>query len=585
MAHRTRRQALLAAPLLAVALTCAPFLYAAEEKIDPPGLPRAVIDQWRAGPLLPVHPLIDEPAEFGRTEERGIPISVSGCIEILLQNSLELASRRQLPLIQDAMILTERGRFDVNLYLDSSYTLSSMRSSSILSGASSLEKEIAQYDLGARRLMKTGTVVDLKFETIRLWTNSYFFNLNPSYETRLSLSIVQPLLRGGGPAFGGSRVALAENLKLLSIEAYEKLVAELVAAVETSYWDLVFAGENLQVKKDSLALARSLLEDNKNLIDIGAMAPTDIHLSETRVAQREEEVLLSENAVFEMEDRLIKLVDIDPASIPAGTRLIPSDRPVIEEVEIDLEDGIERACEARPEIRSARLDLKNKELGLGIAENALLPELSIVGGVALSGLAGHSTPFDPLELLDPYPRIQSFLRIFDEHFGFDREAADNLSGGYGDSIEELFTGDNRSWNIGLRLSVPLGNRTARGQYARAKLEYRQALLTAHSLERQIALEIRQAIRHVESAGKRIDTTRSATTLAGSQLDAEEKKRRLGLSTNFRVLQAQEDLSLARTAELKSRIDYLKARIRLELVTAALLDSRGIRLDEDYSIRF
>ena len=583
MAHRNRQQALLTASLLAVALICVPFLYATEETIDTPGLSRAVVDQWKAGPLLPTHSLLDELVGFGTTEEQEIPISVRGCIEILLQNNFELAARRQVPLIQDAMILSEQGRFDVNLYLDSSYTLSSKRSSSTLSGASTLEQEIAQYDLGARRLLKTGTIVDLTFETIRLWTNSYFFNLSPSYETRLSLSVVQPLLRGGGTAFGGSRVALAENLKLLSIEAYEKLVAEMIAAVETSYWDLVFARENLLVKQDSLALARSLLEDNRNLIDLGAMAATDIHLSETRVAQREEEVLLSENAVFEMEDRLIKLVNIDPAAIPAGARLIPADRPVIEEIEFDIEGRIERACEARPEIRSARLDLKNKELGLGIAENALLPELSVVGGVALSGLAGHSTPFDPLALLDPC--TQSFLSIFDEYLGFDREAADDLSGGYGDSIEELFTGDNRSWNVGLRLSVPLGNRTARGQYAHAKLEYRQALLTAHSLERQIALEIRQAIRHVESAGKRIDTTRSTTALAGSQLDAEEKKLKLGLSTNFQVLQAQEDLSLARTADLKSRIDYLKARIRLELVTAALLDSRGIRLDEDYSIRF
>lgn len=583
MTLQTRRHAILTLPLLATALICVPLLYAAEEKIDTPGLARAVLDQWKTGPLLPVHLLIDEPAEFVRNGDQGIPINIKGCIEILLRNSFELASRRQVPLIQDAMILTERGRFDVNLYLDSSYTLSSSLTSSVLAGASTLEQEIARYDLGARRLMKTGTAVDLKFETIRLWTNSYFFSLSPSYETRLSLSIVQPLLRGGGTAFGGARVTLAENLKLLSIEAYEKLVADMIAAVESSYWDLVFARENLHVKKDSLVLARSLLADNRNLIDIGAMAPTDILLSETRVAQREEEVLLSENTVFEMEDRLIKLIDIDPAAIPAGTRLIPSGRPVIEKVEIDLAGSIEIAREARPEIKSARLDIKNKELALGIAENALLPELSVVGGVALTGLAGHYKPFDPLTLLDPCS--QSFLSIFDEYFGFDREAATGLSGGYGDSIEELFNGDNRSWNIGLRLSVPLGNRTARGQYARVKLEYRQALLTAHSLERQIALEIRQAVRHVESAGKRIDTTKSATVLARSQLDAEEKKRKLGLSTNFHVLQAQEDLSLARTAELGSRIDYCKARIRLELVTASLLESRGIRLDEDYSIRF
>ena len=47
MAHRIRHQALLAAPLLAVVLICVPFLYAMEETIDTPGLPRALIDQWK----------------------------------------------------------------------------------------------------------------------------------------------------------------------------------------------------------------------------------------------------------------------------------------------------------------------------------------------------------------------------------------------------------------------------------------------------------------------------------------------------------------------------------------------------------
>ena len=74
-------------------------------------------------------------------------------------------------------------------------------------------------------------------------------------------------------------------------------------------------------------------------------------------------------------------------------------------------------------------------------------------------------------------------------------------------------------------------------------------------EQRIFLEIRTAVRAVEINYKRVLGYRAARELAQKKLEAEEKKLKVGLSTNYVVLQYQRDLANARTAELKAVIEY------------------------------
>ena len=55
--------------------------------------------------------------------------------------------------------------------------------------------------------------------------------------------------------------------------------------------------------------------------------------------------------------------------------------------------------------------------------------------------------------------------------------------------------------------------------------------------------------------KRIETTRAARELAEQRLDAERKRYEVGMSTSFLVIQAQRDLSQAKTNELGAVLAY------------------------------
>jgi outer membrane protein TolC len=85
----------------------------------------------------------------------------------------------------------------------------------------------------------------------------------------------------------------------------------------------------------------------------------------------------------------------------------------------------------------------------------------------------------------------------------------------------------------------------------------------------IVREVRQAIRGIETASKRVEVTRAASKLARTQLEAEQEKFRLGLSTSFRVLEFQRELTDARTSETQALSDYNVELGRLDLRTGKL----------------
>jgi outer membrane protein TolC len=93
----------------------------------------------------------------------------------------------------------------------------------------------------------------------------------------------------------------------------------------------------------------------------------------------------------------------------------------------------------------------------------------------------------------------------------------------------------------------------------------------------VFLEIRNAIRAVELNYKSVQAYRVARELAERKLQGEEKKLKVGLTTNYLVLWQQRDLANARSAELKSLIDYNLALSALERALGTSLKSKNINI--------
>ena len=140
----------------------------------------------------------------------------------------------------------------------------------------------------------------------------------------------------------------------------------------------------------------------------------------------------------------------------------------------------------------------------------------------------------------------------------------------------MFGGDFPTWNFNVQVSYPIGHSNAEANLARARLQNQQARKQLESQKLQVATQIRDFARKVQTNAKRVEATRSARALAEERLKAEEKKFQAGMTSSFLVFQAQRDLNQARNNELQALIDYLKSVVDFQTAQEAPLPGLGRR---------
>jgi len=136
-----------------------------------------------------------------------------------------------------------------------------------------------------------------------------------------------------------------------------------------------------------------------------------------------------------------------------------------------------------------------------------------------------------------------------------------------------------NWTAGLTLTIPLGDVLGKAGYTYAKLDLEQAQARLKAQEQAVFLEVSDAVRTLETAAKSVDAYRIARELAEKQLEAEMKKLAVGMSTNYFVLTYQDALAVARSAEMRSLVDYNVALANIAKVTGSTLEERNITLGD------
>ncbi len=561
-------------------------LAGAEEKPGPrpvsyPGPLNAIQDQWTQenSEAFEIHLFSMERGLV--PEGTPLPLSLEDAFRLALRNNLDLRSERLTPEIAETEIKKAKGVFDPFVFSDFSYDYSSEPLSSQLQGTetSYFRKESTLFDIGVGKPIRTGGSMKLKLDLNRFESNSTFLVINPYYSTRLSLSFSQPLLKNAGIAFQTAPIRIAEKLHLVSRDRWEEFVTDVLVQVSQAYWDLAFAFENLQVRKKSLELAKELLRDNETQVRLGTMAPVDLLQSQTGVALREEEVIGAEALLESAQDVLKGLLQLDQAPTYSSTQVLPTDVPSLPPPQEDtrLEDAIDLAFRNRPEYRAALKELETKNLQIKVAENQLLPALDFVGSVGLNGLAGSAVPtsdFTAIQQLSPLEQLLVLFGVIPSP-----TFTSPLEGKWGESFDELFNPDSHQWNLGLRFEYPLGNNTGKAEYRKARMDGHRSLWALRSLEQKVVLEVKEAWRDLEVNRKKIKTSETSVRLARQQLEAEHKRLSLGLSTNYQVLQMEEDLRKVQINSLRAKVDYWKARAKMLKATGTFLREEGISDDQ------
>ncbi len=258
------------------------------------------------------------------------------------------------------------------------------------------------------------------------------------------------------------------------------------------------------------------------------------------------------------------------------------------------------ARDNRPELRRLRLQNDINDIDISYFKNQTKPQIDLTGTLALTGLAGTSLgtvvppgSTEPLIVGNPLTNPSAFLlseiRAIQTAEGLPLAVVPLtavqantvnpvLIGGYGQTLRNLFGGETRNVTVGVAISLPFKNKTAKANLAGAQIQKEQLQASTRSQEQIIEVDVRNSAQAVESSRQRVLSAREARINAEAQLEGEQRLYQVGRSTTFLLFQRENALANARASELRAETDYNKALADLQRATSTTLRANNVVVD-------
>ncbi len=414
-----------------------------------------------------------------------------------------------------------------------------------------------------------GTNLSIGFNNTRVTSSNPTNFLSPSLGSNFQFKLTQHLLQGFGLSANSRFIRIAKNNRELSDVAFRLQIITTVNQIQTMYWDLVYAYENVRVQDESLAFANKTLSDTKKQVEIGSLAPIEVVRAQSTVAQDQQALtvaktnlqlqqLLMKNALSRtLRDQTLAGAEV----IPTSTMELPEHEPVQ-----PTQDLVDDALRHRADLVESRIQLNTTEISNKAVRNVLLPSLDLYAYYGGSGAGGDQSI---------YSTCGSPTAIN----GICAPPNSVPAQGYSSTLNQLVNSTAPDKGVGIQLNIPLRNRAAQAVQIRSELEYQQAQMALQQTENRITIEVRNAQFGVEQNRASVASAQAAVDYAKQSLDAEQKKYQFGTSTTTAVLQTQSALATAESTLMSAMAAYEKSRIELDRATGVTLDHAGISIDD------
>jgi len=463
-------------------------------------------------------------------QEAPAPLTVEEAIQRALRRNFSLEAERLSPDIARDAVEVARGGFLPEFTFDLSRGTTRTHQNGVTPGT---KLETGDARLGVTQRFYTGTVATVSTNLDRTEATSALFN--PAYNADLTVSVRQPLLAGAGREVNRAPLDRARlGLDRANLN-YKASVLDIIQRTENAYYGLAFAREQREVRRLSLVLAERLLEEARTRRQTGVATDLDVLQADVGVANARRGMLLAEQTVQDSRESLLALIgqfELDGAvgavALPAATPELPT-----------FVSSYDAAKRNQPDYLAAQTAVEQLKLDAKVAKSNARPDVSVGGAV-----------------------------------GFDSFPATSGSRAYRGALER----DGTSWQVDLSVSLPWGQVADKARHRQAIASLTQQQILVRSLEQDIEVQVRAAVRAVETNAESVKISALARELSEKQYELEEARFRAGLSTSRRVLEAQQDLETARVNELQSRIALRNSYTALYRIEGSALQRYGITLE-------
>ena len=436
------------------------------------------------------------------------------------------------------------------------------------------------YDFTYNQGFVTGAAFQFAFNNVDATSTNGTTLYSPQLSSGFKATVTQHLLYGAGIWVNKRFMYQALNNRRITDSSFRQQIIYTVNQVETIYWGLVQAYEDVQSKQRAVEQSSKVASDNRKQLEIGTMAPLDVLNADQSVAL-DKQSLISSQLALNYQQQIIKQAIARNLNDPAlsAAAVVPTDRVSIEEIPEEkqpIEALVQEAFQQRPELEQAVLTLRNDEITLKGARNARLPQVDIFAYLSGTGIAGSVN-----SNLDCgfYPAGECPTSSSSVAKSNPSEYIYTPGTGFGTALQGAFNNSAPDKGVGFTINIPIGNKYAQSQQARSLMEYRQAELQLEQKYTQIRMQVVNQQFALTNDRAQVLANLAARDYNNQSLDAEQKKLKLGASTTALVLQQQRNLASAEDSLIAAQANYAKDRAGLYQMLATTLQHYGINLGE------
>ena len=289
----------------------------------------------------------------------------------------------------------------------------------------------------------------------------------------------------------------------------DNTVNEVLCNVKDSYYNLLYAFDKRKVAMDTLKQYEQTYNQALAFWEVGTKTKVDVLFAQTNMEDARAQLISANNNVdiaYSQLNNAIGLPFLDPYTIDISLKYEP--------VKISMKEAIEIANEARPDLKSAMLNVDEANQNVKLAWKTWLPSLEFQASYA--------------------------------------------KGGIGDFTSREW------WNYGGFLTFPTVNPIQTGmQIKEAKAAYKQIQFDTKSQINDIYYEIQTVYTRLKDAKAKIPVMKVAMDKAQENYDITSGKYKVGYGDVIELKDAQVALATAKLNYFQTIYEYNSARANLE----------------------
>ncbi len=498
--------------------------------------------QWTTGfKGLNLGPTLDD------LPQREVQISLKTAIQRAVRNNIAVQTAKIDQGISDARLAQAEAVFDATLYANTGFDRATQPEVGVVLPGGSVLNNLRDsrdwvFTTGLQKPLVTGGRIELS-TSMDYGSRSPdgLYSPDPAWANSVSLGLSQPLMRGFGTDVNMAQIRLAQNQDRSQQQALRGSLLDTVSSVEAAYWRLALA-------RQTLVSANWLVEVGVEVRDVLARRREfDATVAQyanavATVEQRKAQVIQAQRLVQEANNALKALMNDPDFPVGGELNLVPVDLPTETAIAQDLRSAIVTAAEKSPTVIQALLRIDDASIGVLVADNGRLPQLDLDGKLSWFG----------------------------------------LDGSWGDSYEQVGSGDFVEYIVGATFSQAIGNRAAEAKYREARLLRSRSVLSYRASIQQAVLEVKNALQSVKTNFDLIRQNRAFRVAQAENLRAllVSEKTLAALTPEFLQLKFQEQDALARaqTQLVASMVDYNIAISSLHRAMGTGLEMNQIEIE-------